>query len=823
MKFYSHPGVFLKDHLKYTGKLARNFVEILNIREKEKLSQVAEIIGNCHDFGKYTSYFQEHLLKSINLGVRSHHAFLSGLFTAHQVKLYLEKSSFEKEIIDRFLPLISYVVVHRHHGDLRSPEEIIPRLNNESEVRIVLEQIKDLQENLDSIKKDINGLRILKIESFINSKVVKEILHYLHRKRYELIEKEVLSENQKIKLYFLTLLLYSALIDADKKITAKVSKIERKNIPSDIVDNYIKISFKISDGSSLDKMRQEVYKNVVNKVDYLNLNEKIFTLTAPTGSGKTLTALSFALKLRERIRREKNYIPRIIYCLPFVNIIEQNYDVFSKVLSLISDFKRNLSSYLLKHHHLADLEYKHGNELKPLDESLLLIEAWESEIIVTTFVQLMHTIVGFKNSFLKKFHNLVGSIIILDEVQSIPVEYWKLTRNVLDYLTKILGCYVVQMTATQPIIFSKSEKVELLEKNEKYFNSLGRVVLKSKINKEFTDEEFIEWFRKIFSKEKSYLIVVNTIGKSINLYTLFKNNLKEEVIGFSEYLINDRRISCLQPIDELAEYFFRKKLRPLIHLSANIIPCQRLYRINFLKKFLERGGKAIVISTQVVEAGVDLDFDVVIRDIGPLDSIIQVAGRCNRNNGKKVGEFFVFKLCSGYAQYVYGAVHPMISECLLRNKKILKEKEFYSLIHAYFKEVSQRIPDCKSKKIWEAMLNLCFHHNQLPDVSDFKLIEEKGQFCEVFIEIDENAKIIEKEFRQNVLKERDFLKRKNTFLKLKKDFLNYLLSIRKEHLEKNTPPKMENSNIYFVPASQLQNFYDLETGYIYKKIIPMVF
>ena len=148
------------------------------------------------------------------------------------------------------------------------------------------------------------------------------------------------------------------------------------------------------------------------------------------------------MKLRERIRREKNYIPRIIYCLPFVNIIEQNYDVFSKVLSLISDFKRNLSSYLLKHHHLADLEYKYGNELKPLDESLLLIEAWESEIIVTTFVQLMHTIVGFKNSFLKKFHNVVGSIIILDEVQSIPVEYWKLTRNVLDYLTKILGCYV---------------------------------------------------------------------------------------------------------------------------------------------------------------------------------------------------------------------------------------------------------------------------------------------------------------------------------------------------------------------------------------------
>lgn len=817
MQFYSHPSVFLKDHLRLVGLSASKFIEVLNIKNKNELANLARNIGLCHDFGKYTSFFQNHLLRSQDYGSKTHHSLLSALLATHRVEDYLKNYPLSEEKINKFIPLIAYLVIHRHHGDLRSPEEIIPSRKSLSDYPVMNQSPLGLRNEIQALRYQIEDLRkeprfsvvikemedngISGIKDFLSEDRIIDVFKSLDSSCYDLIEKNELLEKDRLEIYFLSLLLFSSLIDADKRLAAKVSEIPRKNIQSDIVDSYIHTNFKNVSANEINKMRDEIYRRVLEKVTKMPLDKKILTFTAPTGSGKTLAVLSAALKLRERFLHK----PRIIYCLPFVNIIEQNYDVFYKVFSAIPDFGSNLSSYLLKHHHLANLEYKEGNEKKPLDEALLLTESWESEIIVTTFVQFLHTVIGFKNSFLKKMHNIAGSIIILDEVQNIPIEYWGLTGRVLKGLTEILGCTVIQMTATRPLIFSKEETIELLDSNESYFKQLNRVTLKPRIKEEMTEQRFIEWFKH--SPEKSYLIVVNTISISISIYNALKEKLKEKVIGFAEFE-NGREI----PDKNLIARFLNIDQQPIIYLSTNIIPKQRMKRIEFLKEFLPKGGKPILIATQVVEAGVDLDFQEAIRDIGPLDSIVQVAGRCNRNDNPQKGEVTVIKLSNGGAEHVYGKVHPFIAFKLLVNPQI-EEKEFRILVERYYQEIKQRISDTQSSEIWNSITNLCFHHDQLKSVSDFQLIKEKGDFVDVFVEIDDDAKVIRERFLKEVLSEKEFVERQRAYLSLRKSVRDYLLSIRRKRIEKNPPFKMEKGDMFFVPLSQIKDFYDLETGY----------
>ncbi len=419
LKFYSHEGIPLKDHLELVSEISARFIQSISTRYNW-LINIAKIIGKCHDFGKYTSFFQRYLLKKENFGVKAHHSLLSALFTFYKVKDYLSKNyGAENSKIDKFIPLISYMVVNRHHGDLRSPEEIIPRRSDlrdypelrnlepglRIEIKTLNEQLEDIKKNFNIINQELNDIGVSDLDEFLKQEIILKCFKELDRLRYDLIEKNELSELEKIEIYFITILLFSVLIDADKKTAGREKAIEisRKEIPDNLVDKFIQKKFKDFEKIGINKIRNEIYSKVVSKINKISLGNKIFTLTAPTGSGKTLTALSFALKLREKIKKEKGLNPRIIYSLPFINIIEQNHKVFEETLSLLPDFSQNISSYLLKHHHLSNLEYKESNEFKSIDEALLLIESWESEIIITTFVQFLHTIIGFKNSFLKKF------------------------------------------------------------------------------------------------------------------------------------------------------------------------------------------------------------------------------------------------------------------------------------------------------------------------------------------------------------------------------------------------------------------------------------
>lgn len=700
--------------------------------DKERLPALARICGLTHDFGKYTSYFQNKLPpKNQKPAVEEygHHAFVSALLGT-----FVTRSRYPK---DSEAALLVYLAIHRHHGHLVTPKEILPLHREISdapkfqrvdrslklELRAVHEQLKDIRNHGgEPVLQEMRSLGIPEAEEFLKQEQWWEPLGELRRSYDDLIRSS-LDEPSASRRYWLQALLFSALIDADKHISATAGleaaseySRPRRPIPPSLVDEHIaSLRTNRNPGKTekrLNEIRRNVYEESVNAIEQRSLEELhpgVLSLTAPTGSGKTLTALGCALRLRERVYEEEGYLPRIIYALPFVNVIDQNFDVAEKVLKRYADYNRVPSSYLLKHHHLASQAFREDENVTN-DEALLLTESWESEILVTTFVQLFESLVTNRNRRLKKLHNLTGAIVVLDEVQSIPYEQWRLIEYALTTMTEQLSCTVLQMTATRPHILPDAR--EILDRPEKHFEGLSRTSIIPRPDVE-TVEDLQELCEELIEGDSSLLIVLNTIGDAVSLH--WKLRERSDLLPYREDVRRD----------------FREK-RPLVHLSTNLTPWQRASRVRMLRRYMRLGVKPVVVSTQVVEAGVDLDFDVVVRDWGPLDSIVQVAGRCNRSGlSEKAQPVYIVYLEREQglspAALVYGSVLPQISHDVLKGP--IEETEMYDKIDEYFAALPDRLSDRFSKDFVEAMKSLRFHEHRdyRVTVSGYQHIEYKEQ------------------------------------------------------------------------------------------------
>jgi len=781
MDFYSHlekrdgeiileKSTLLKNHLIEVGNKAKNF---LFFNSLDHLREVAYYLGVTHDIGKYTTYFQDRLFERKEWGKLADHGFISSLYSAFFFQKIVEKLNIGEKIFN-LLPLISFFIIFHHHLDLTSLSHLEERLEKEEYLEIVKQQLENLKLNSVYINKDLKDLGLPSIEEFGNN--LESLIFLLKKQKYNFENK--LKQEEKEKIAIVILSLFSALIDADKKSAGKIQEIERRKIPSNIVEVYKNRKFSKTNYSEIDSLREEIFEKVINKIPNLDLfSEKIFTFTAPTGSGKTLAGFAFAAKLREKIEKCFGYSPRIIYSLPFISIINQNYEILYEVLSNIENFEGNSSAYIIGHHHLTNIEYEEGDEMKEIDTALYLIESWESEVIVTTFVQLFHTILGFKNNLLKKYHNIARSIILLDEVQNIPAEYWVIIRRILNLMVRYLGCYVILMTATKPLIFSEEEATEILENNEKYFKILNRVTLKSKIKESKNVDEFADWFKNNYDERKSYLIVLNTINSSIDVY----NKLK------------------------------KLNIPNIYYLSANLIHKDKLERIKRIKEELNENKKPVLVSTQVVEAGVDVDFDVTIRDIGPIDSIIQVAGRCNRNFKKDKGEVLIFFLKDehekSYASYVYLKILPLISREILEEIEEIKESDFLRLVNEYFVKLKEVKSFEKSEELYNALISLRFFEKNEKSVSDFKIIEKKGLIYPVFIEKDKEAKEIWKEFTEIINNPSlDRWEKKKELLRIKRKFEDYIVNVRVREKDTNVFNLIFEKDLGYIPYEKKMNF-----------------
>jgi CRISPR-associated endonuclease/helicase Cas3 len=739
--------------------------------------KLCNIIFGSHDIGKASKFFQDYISPGgKNTGEKKSHSPLSSVYAFFAAKIVFSDSP----NVD-LLSTLAAMCVRAHHGNLDSPAKNAVSMG--SMAATISEQIASIDEShLDELDDICKSISLPPFSQFKNqcSFLIREFKKLQGKKNYC---------NDDLTLFYHVASLFSALIDADRLSAAELELPKRHLLPFDNIFANISNMQKESAGnanSEIVKMRETLFKLSMEKANKLSSDERILSLTAPTGSGKTLSSLSFALRLKERHYRE-GIESRIIYVAPFLSIIDQNLEVFKKALGEISE----RSDIVLAHHHLCEMNYK-GEDIYSTGESVLLIEGWHSEIVVTTLVQFAYTILGRSANGLRKFHNLSGSIVILDEVQSIPTKYWQLIREALRFLADYFGVTFILMTATQPLIFGKDEITEIVDESQIGYGQekcmLDASMFKQDANgrnKTMSTEEFANYIVKSLNATRStsnVMIVMNTILSASVLFDELSGKLRNH--------------DCY-------------------YLSAEVIPKERKQRLELIKKLMTeyRAGKlnskpVLLVTTQLIEAGVDIDFDLVFRDLGPIDSIVQCAGRCNRDGNRlsEASKIVVVELVDeaekSFARKIYGDVLIQATKDILSS---FANESFRELSDLYYNKLKVLRNQKKEKEILEGI-----HSLNYDALDDFKIIEDTPGGS-VFIGLDADATALFQEYVK-IWKSESKIRGEKTreFLKLRSRFYQYVVNIPEQYLTQLVTPEY---GIYYVSENELNEKYN-EKGFV---------
>jgi len=490
-------------------------------------------------------------------------------------------------------------------------------------------------------------------------------------------------------------MLYSCLVDADfldterfmSNGTVQRDSGECMEVLLDKLKDWISKWLVNRDDITVNGRRSEILRNCLEQG---KAPKGLFQLTVPTGGGKTVASLAFALQ-----HAVEHHMDRVIYVIPYTSIIEQNAQVFREILG---------NENVLENH--SNVDYEISEDFKPMQ---LAAENWDKPVVVTTNVQFFESLYANKSSKCRKLHNIVNSVIIFDEAQMLPPNYLKPCMAMIEELLQQYGTSVVLCTATQPALqqFLPEKYVarELCPRREEQFRFFERVTYQNIDT--VTEEEMAEKLQQ----EWHALCIVNTRKRAQRLY--------ERLQGEGVY-----------------------------HLSTTMYPAHRRRVLAEIGKRLDdkKGKKCIVISTSLVEAGVDLDFTSVYRELAGVDSIIQAAGRCNRN-GERGKEDSIVRIFRWNERENVSGQRQQIDT----TKNLLEEgRDITALdnITEYFRRLYRiKGESLDMKKILEKFDGGDYQFATV--AKDFKLIEENT--VTVYIDQEPEAKALLQEIRQQGL------------------------------------------------------------------------
>lgn len=547
-----------------------------------RLEKTAYLAGIIHDLGKFSENFKNYIEKAAD-GEKVQRGSVNHTFAG--VRFLLEKHSYKQlsGFSDIVLEILAYAV-GAHHGLFDCVDD---NNNNGFTKRIQKEGIDYLNAAQEFLKiccskQDIEDL--LKQSE-------KECLPVFNEIEKLADNADAKIQNTQITFYigFLARLILSAIIEADRSDTSQFmngySEKTVKNI-SEIWINCIKnVEQKLSTmplDKPINKTRAQISALCAEAG---NLESGIYRLNLPTGAGKTLTSLRYAL--HHALKHNKK---RIIFTMPLLSIIEQN-------AGIIHDYIGN--EELILEHHSNIVETDENDEL---DKRELLVESWDVPIIITTMVQLLNTLFAGKTANIRRMQALCNSIIVIDEVQTVPDKMLSLFNLALNFLAKICNATIILCSATQPCFektmypLDKSVKdlITLTKEQETVFK---RVRLEYK--GEMDCEELADFAAGILEENNSLLLVCNTKNEAAVMFNLLCSKIKD-VKAF--------------------------------HISAGMCTAHRKETIKEMQEALEnKQQKILCVSTQVIEAGVDVSFARVIRLLAGMDNIVQATGRENRN------------------------------------------------------------------------------------------------------------------------------------------------------------------------------------------------
>ena len=560
------------------------------------LNNTGYLAGLLHDLGKYTDEFREYITRA-SRGEKVVRGSVNHTFSG--TRFILEQYRDRAEVLDVLTKDVIAYAVGGHH----EPFDCVNRDgSNGFEYRCEKEGIHYSEA----------------VQSFETYCATEEELNFLYEKSQEEIsekiekiktilntEKSVQQQMGELAYYcgILARLVQSAVADGDRLDTAafmegRPLRAEGQSTDLSVWERELRYAEEkinaLECTSDVNRARKEISDRCRQAAEQ---QPGIFQLCVPTGSGKTLSALRFALAHAARWGKR-----RLIFTSPLLSILEQNASV---IRGCISD-----QSLILEHHSNAVEPEDIGDELNPAE---LYQDNWEARIIITTMVQFLDTCFGEKMSNIRRFHSLCDAVIVIDEIQSLPSNLLTMFSLMMTFLSRICGATLVFCTATQPNWKKLNHPLMQMPRDiVPYEENLWKVFKRTTIidGGTCTLDEMPSWIEKLMEDTDSMLVICNKKNESEYLYEQCRD-----------------RYECF-------------------HLSASMCMAHRKKVLDQLREALQnRGGKQILcIATQVIEAGVDISFGRVVRALAGLDNVAQAAGRCNRN-----GEYHtvrkVYTLC----------------------------------------------------------------------------------------------------------------------------------------------------------------------------------
>jgi len=443
------------------------------------------------------------------------------------------------------------------------------------------------------------------IEKLFNESV-KEITEFCG-KIYKVCTKPEPQGKCDFYLGLLSRLVLSAVIEGDRRDTADFMNNESHIVATSVnwhdeIGSLDRLLENFQSQTDIQKARRS-FSDACNK--FANEPSDIYRLDLPTGGGKTLSSIRYALTHAQAYGKR-----RIFYVAPLLTILEQNASIIKNALPPDEDI-------LLHYSNLTEDSF--NNDM--LDDRELLLDSWESKIIITTLVQMLQTMFSGKMSSIRRFNALSNSVIIFDEIQSLPMKVYSMFNLAVNFLSKCCEATIILCSATLPLfdkadiypmIVSNKQMIpqELIEESKQIFK---RTDIK-KWEKELSIDKIPDIVINRLNVDKSILVVCNKKNQAAQIFNSLRESLSEG--------------------DVL-----------LFHLSAGMCPKHRKDTIRDLTDALATGKKLICISTQVIEAGIDISFSCVFRFAAGIDSVIQSAGRCNRNGNEKTPhDVFILKI-----------------------------------------------------------------------------------------------------------------------------------------------------------------------------------
>ncbi|MCD5397735.1 CRISPR-associated helicase Cas3' [candidate division NPL-UPA2 bacterium] len=642
----SHPDLQLCEHITQIGSAIDS---LYSWHSKDTVSTairaLVQKVVSFHDIGKGTETFQEYIKNPSGYTrdpMDKAHTPISTLLT-----LLLA----EKEGWDPLNTMLVSAIVFGHHRGLPSVEKL-REIGTGMLPRILKRQIATLQ--LVALSQHC-GIDISRLD--LTDRPWAKAQRYLDDAVLPVFENLSIEEATAFRLK--TQLLFSLLLEADKAFLAVkepqnyLYKETRHWMPG-----WVKQRIGKPEDTPVNKVRKSIRVNLEKKVNEIK-SPDIFSLTVPTGSGKTLLSATWLLELKEKLGKISGTYPKAIVVLPFLSVIDQTTKEYESLLTIGGN--KADGAWFLTSHSLSDRKYGQGLEE---ETQHFFVDTWRTELVITTYDQFLMSLIDSKSRHQMRFHNVCDALIVMDEVQSLPCKLWKPLEEILKCLVKIGNSSVLLMSATLPAIIPDAKP--LIENYPDYFKVFNRYKLVFRLQKKLNIDNFCEEVfkhrKKWLQKNKRVLITLNT-RKSARLVR-----------------------------DSLAKNWPAKYASiPLLFLSADVTLLDRLAAINIIKE----GRPCIVVSTQCIEAGVDIDMEVVIRDFAPLDSIIQIAGRCNRNGRMtQMGIVEVMDLVNGkgkrYADMIYDDVHLQVTRQLTERKTDIEEKDVLPIANRYFEMLSIR-------------------------------------------------------------------------------------------------------------------------------------